>query len=112
MHDLSMEGPLKVVEEPTPAPSYLDFKIVEQVLKLCKLTTETINHYKIVRNSELECGLLNFVITYKNKVLTDDLMFYLGENLMKKSEEECCKALRDFFTNQDAEFKHQYHMLA
>ena len=70
------------------------------------------NHRSIVSESELECALLNFAITYKNKVLTVDEMFFLGESLMKESDEESCKALKDFFSNEDTEFKHQYHMVA
>ena len=112
MHDSNATAPKKVNQEPASQRTYTDFKIVGQVLKLCKITTCTVSHCSVVRNSDLECALLNFAITYKNKILTVDEMFFLGESLMQESDEESCKALKDFFSNGDTEFKHQYHMVA
>ena len=57
---------------------YLDFKIAEQIIKLCRHTTGFAQAYKCVRDVGLECSLLDFILVYKEKVITDNLAFFLA----------------------------------
>ena len=60
---------------------FLDFKIAEQIIVLCTHTTEFARAYRAVRDVTLECSLLDFILIYKEKVLTDNLAFFLAQSL-------------------------------
>lgn len=54
---------------------FLDFKIVQSLLFLCQKTNFGFN------DIEFEIGLLNFMLIFKNHVLTDSRLSFLGTNL-------------------------------
>jgi hypothetical protein len=103
------ESNMQEIKKDKPKEEYLDFQIIQRVLYLCKISNQ-LRAADASRqiSSGLETSLLNFIVTFKNHVLTDSRLIMLGAQLAEEPEGEALDTIEGVYN----ESKSAYLMLA
>lgn len=65
-------------KHPQELPKFVDFQIIQRICYLCNITNQILTQFGKI-NSDLEQALLQFILSFKNHVLTDSRLTALSQ---------------------------------